>query len=186
MALVSVQQWADRINRSVGAAAEAYLAVGRELIEAKEALHHHGEWERMFQGHPNAVERPVPFGVRTGQMLMAVAENKIIAELKTNHGSLLPSSWRTAYELTKVPEPVLRQAITTGRVRPTLQRKEAIAIRRNVVEAPRSKKACRRDRSLGQALEEGRGWMRRWRHLAPLAPVFDALRMLIETVEQGG
>ena len=35
-------------------------------------------------------------------MLMAIAEHPAISN--TNHGSYLPPSWGTLYELTKVPE----------------------------------------------------------------------------------
>ena len=44
----------------------------------------------------------VPFGVRTAQFLMAIAEHSILSN--TKHASLLPPSWMTVYELTKLVE----------------------------------------------------------------------------------
>jgi hypothetical protein len=38
-------------------------------------------------------------------MLMAIADNPVLS--KANHGSVLPPSWRTLYELTKLPAPKL-------------------------------------------------------------------------------
>ena len=54
----------------------------------------HGECERMFG------QSLVPFGIRSAQMLMAVAQHPVISN--TKHVSFLPPSWGTLYELTKV------------------------------------------------------------------------------------
>lgn len=78
-----------------------------------------GEWERMFQDHPQAVARPVPFGIDKAQMLMVISRHPLLS--KADHGRCLPSSWRTLYELTKVPEPVLRKALTDGTIHPALE-----------------------------------------------------------------
>jgi hypothetical protein len=40
------------------------------------------------------------FDPRTARMLMTVAKHPIISN--RNHGSVLPPSWRTLYELTKL------------------------------------------------------------------------------------
>jgi hypothetical protein len=55
-------------------------------------------------------------------MLMKVAGHPVLAN--TNHGSLLPTSWRTLYELTKVPTPKLEQAIEDGDIHPAMERRE--------------------------------------------------------------
>jgi hypothetical protein len=57
------------------------------------------------------VERDLPFGERTVQMLK-VAQHPLLPD--PNHGSLLPNSWRTLYELTKVPLAVLEEALVDG------------------------------------------------------------------------
>lgn len=54
----------------------------------------HGHWLAMFQN------KEVPFGERTGQMLMTVADDGQVSNAK--HASLLPPSWYTLYELTKL------------------------------------------------------------------------------------
>src|SRR5262245_50286040 len=124
MALVPVrtdlaQQWANKINRTLGDAVAAIIATGQALIAAKhdKALRH-GGWERMFKGHKEAVANPVPFGAETARNFMRIAEHPLLAN--PNHGWVLPSSWRTLYELTKVPEATLRRALTDGRITPAM------------------------------------------------------------------
>jgi hypothetical protein len=63
-------------------------------------------------GHVQAVARPVPFGVRTAERYMAVAAHPLLS--KATHGSSLPPSWRTLYDLSRLPEPTLRQALDRG------------------------------------------------------------------------
>lgn len=121
-----LQGWADRVNVHLGKAAASVVAAGRELIAAKAALEH-GEWERMFAGHEQAVKDPVPFRIGTAQRLIAVAKHPILS--KAAHGPCLPPSWRTLYELTKVPEPMLRKALSDGRVHPEMERREIRALR---------------------------------------------------------
>jgi hypothetical protein len=62
----------------------------------------------------------LPFTVRTAQMLRRIAGHPI---LSANHGSL-PACWRTLYELTKLPDDLLRVALRDGRIHPKLQRKD--------------------------------------------------------------
>jgi len=52
---------------------------------------------------------------------MKIAEHPVLSN--TNHGSFLPTSWRTLYELTRIPEPVLERAIADGMVHPAMERK---------------------------------------------------------------
>lgn len=111
--------WVPRILGALGKSVEAILQVGRELIDAKAALP--GEFERM-------VELEMPFSPRSAQMLMAVANDARIA--KANHGSDLPASWRTLYELTKLNEDQWKNAKLAGLIRADVQRKEITAFRR--------------------------------------------------------
>jgi hypothetical protein len=87
----------------------------------------------MFTGHAEAVAEPVGFGVRTARMLMQIAEHKVIGN--RNHGSELPPSWRTLYELTKVPEPELRRALSDGRIAANLTRRHLDESQRAMVAA---------------------------------------------------
>ena len=64
----------------------------------------------------------------TWAMLMKIAQNKVLAN--ANHGSVLPCSWRTCYELTKLPAPILEAAISDGTVRSDMTRREVIQLQR--------------------------------------------------------
>jgi hypothetical protein len=118
--------WATRINDHLDAAVAAIIATGRELVAAKAALKH-GDWERMFTGHPRAVADPVRLSVNTAQRLMAIANHPVLS--KAAHGQCLPSSWRTLYELTKLPERELERALDEGEITPETTREEASALR---------------------------------------------------------
>jgi hypothetical protein len=119
------QLWARRINRRLGEAVAAIIATGHALLGAKRALPH-GQWERLFVGHPEAVADPVRFSIGTAERLMAIAKHPILT--KSAHGPLLPPSWRTLYELTKVPTPLLRRALAEGQVHPALERRAVRAL----------------------------------------------------------
>ena len=58
------------------------------------------------------VASELPFGERTARRFMTIANHPILS--KANHGSLLPPSWGTLYELSKLPEPVLTDALKSG------------------------------------------------------------------------
>jgi hypothetical protein len=88
-------------------------------MQAKAAMSH-GEWGRLFE------EKLVPFGIRSAQMLMAIAEHPQLSN--TKHVSLLPRSWGTLYELTKVPEPVLDRAFQDRVITPDMARKAVQAL----------------------------------------------------------
>src|SRR5262245_43534504 len=97
MALVPVrtdlaQQWANKINRTLGDAVAAILATGQALIAAKEdkALRH-GGWERMFTGHKDAIADPIRLTHNTATIFMKIAGHPLIS--KGDHGHLLPASW---------------------------------------------------------------------------------------------
>lgn len=47
------------------------------------------------------VADPLPFGQRTARMLAAIASNPVVSNRK--HASVLPSSWNTLYELSRIP-----------------------------------------------------------------------------------
>lgn len=97
---------------------KAALETGQFLIDAKSDLEC-GQFSIM-------VERELPFGPRTARMLMAIANHPIISD--RNHGSVLPSSWRTLYELTRLPNAVLLAALADGSIHPKMERKDARAL----------------------------------------------------------
>jgi hypothetical protein len=118
-----MEQWVARINEAWRSSVEGILAVGRLLIDAKEGPEKlpHGEFGKM-------IESRLPFQARTAQMLMAIAEDKRIAN--TKHVSHLPSSWGTLYELTKVPDEVFEKSLKEGVIRPDMPRDEAMRLHR--------------------------------------------------------
>jgi hypothetical protein len=98
------KQWAMAISVSWTKTVRAILETGRLLIKAKDALKH-GEFGPM-------IESDLPFGPRTAEQLMAIARNPILSN--ANHGSHLPCSWRTLYELSRLPDKILQAKLDDG------------------------------------------------------------------------
>ena len=97
-------RWARQISAAWRASIEAIFECGRLLIAAKDALDH-GEFTKM-------VERDLPFGKRTAQRLMAIARDTRLTN--PTHASLLPQSWMTLYELTRLSDDYFATAIADG------------------------------------------------------------------------
>jgi hypothetical protein len=110
--------WAARIRTRWQDAVEAIVDTGRLLAEAKASLAS-DDFEAM-------VETDLNLGVRTVQMLMAIAKSRAITN-PANHGSL-PPSWRTLYELSKLPESVVNKAILAGAITPTMERRAVVRL----------------------------------------------------------
>jgi hypothetical protein len=105
---------AERIASAWRDSVQSNIETGRRLIQAKADLKH-GVFMLM-------VEDDLPFEPRTGRMLMAVAGSPRITN--RNHGSVLPASWRTLYELTKLSDDVFQARIADGTIHPEMQRKD--------------------------------------------------------------
>src|SRR6516225_8715132 len=82
------QQLAELNSKDV----ETVIARGRVLIEMKEELEH-GSFEATVKRHMSTT---------TAKHLMMIARHPILS--KRDHGHVLPASWRTLYELTKLPD----------------------------------------------------------------------------------
>ncbi len=108
------REWAEKISASWRATLDSVIETGRHLVAAKEDLEH-GEFEAM-------IERDLPFGPRTARMLMTVSRDQRLSD--RNHGSVLPPSWRTLYELTKLDDSTFAARIADGSIRPDLERRE--------------------------------------------------------------
>jgi hypothetical protein len=117
-----VEFWANRIAAKWQASVRGFLECGRLLQEAKADLVH-GEFERM-------VERDLPFGSRTAQRLMAIAKDVRIAN--PTFASLLPGSWDTVYELTKLKDGDFHQSIADGSIHPEMTKRDVLALRKTV------------------------------------------------------
>ena len=70
---------------------------------------------------------------------MAIAAHPVISN--ATHGSCLPASWRTLYELTKLPEPQLARLLESGKIRPETERKHVLALQREAIREERVKQA---------------------------------------------
>lgn len=133
------QAWARKINASMADSVAAIIATGQAFIDAKKTLKH-GEFERMFANHADPLPEPVACSHDTAKRLMAVARNPALSN--GAHAPLLPPSWTTLYELTKLPEDKLETAITEGWVKPDTQRADVKEIRERLgVDAPKKKSA---------------------------------------------
>lgn len=116
------EEWVARITESYLQSYASVIEAGRQLGEAKKALPH-GDWLRMFKGHPNAVERPLPFEQRTAQRLMKIARNTVLSN--PAHAPHLPFRWFTLYQLSMIPEPGLLKHLDNGDIWPGMERGDA-------------------------------------------------------------
>ena len=112
-------KWSEAISAAWNKSFDAVIEAGRLLIAAKDDLDH-GQFAKL-------IEDSLPFGARAAQMLMAVASDQKITN--TKHASLLPPSWMTLYELTKLDEAQFSAAIAKGVIRPDMQRKDIAALK---------------------------------------------------------
>lgn len=110
------QEHVDRINGSWAKGVESVVETGRRLIEAKSELDH-GEWLM-------ALRDKISFGEDTAQRLMKIAGNPTLSNAA--HARYLPASWRTLYELSKLPEDVVIAKIGDGTITPKLERKDVM------------------------------------------------------------
>jgi hypothetical protein len=98
------------------------------IIETGERLHQakadpdmpHGSFEAMIQCK-------LPFGPRTAQRLMAIANNTVLSN--PTHVSHLPPSWGTLAELAKLPTSLLLAKIEDGSINPKMERKDVKALK---------------------------------------------------------
>lgn len=116
----------DRIAAAWGKQVESIIETGQYLIEAKEELGH-GSYEAMVQSK-------LPFAKNTAHRLKAIAEHDVLS--KVAHVPLLPPSWGTLYELTKLPNDVLIARLKDGSIHPKLERKDVRAMRPDAKDKP--------------------------------------------------
>ena len=119
--LSSRKYWKLQIKTAWKEATEAFLQVGNLLIQSKIDLEH-GEFLEM-------IENDLPFSPRTSQMLMTISSDRRLSN--TNHGSYLPPSWRTLYELTKLDDISFKKSIKDGTIHPDMLRKVATRLRKS-------------------------------------------------------
>jgi hypothetical protein len=110
----SAAYWTETISTAWQKTAQGIFDTGTALMRANEELD-----PQVFQA------LRLPFGARTKQRLMRIAENGVLA----THVSLLPPSWGTLYELTKIPADVLLVLLEDGSIHPGLERKDVVKLR---------------------------------------------------------
>ncbi len=106
--------WASRIVAAWQKSRESIIEVGGLLTEAKDSLPH-GEFEAM-------VESELPFGARTARRLMTISGDARLTN--RTHVSVLPASWGTLYELTKLSDDEWGDALNAGVIHSDMQRNE--------------------------------------------------------------
>jgi hypothetical protein len=118
------RHWQGRICNVWQKCVENIIDTGRLLIAAKDELKH-GSFETMVQSE-------LPFGPDTAQRLMVIARHPILSNAA--HAPLLPPSWMTLYELTKLDDKLgdgtLQKKIKDGSITPRLERKDVVAMTR--------------------------------------------------------
>jgi hypothetical protein len=101
---------------------------GRVLIEAKTELEH-GSFEATVSRH---------FAKNTAHRLMTITRHPVLSNVA--HAPLLPPSWMTLYELTKIPNDVLLEKLKDGTINPKMERNNVMAIRDQIVNPERHAK----------------------------------------------
>jgi N6-adenosine-specific RNA methylase IME4 len=109
-------EFAAKITTCCIRGVEAIIEMGRLLISAKVILPH-GEFEAM-------VENDLPFGPRSARMLMAIGTDQRL-QIGTT-GSVLPPSWRTIYEITRLDDVTLKARIADGTISPDMVRQDLV------------------------------------------------------------
>ena len=105
---------AERIKGAWRKRVEGVIETGRALIEAKTELE-----GRSFRSLVESNE--LPFSRGTAIKLMKIAEHPILSS--GSHVNHLPESWGTLYELTRLPNDVLRAKLADGSINPKTERK---------------------------------------------------------------
>ena len=120
----SPEEWANIITAARDRSVEAIMEIGRLLRLAKETLGH-GQFLRIFVGHRNPVNAPVPFTERTAQLYMRIAAHPVLSNPKFI--SYFSPCVGTLYELSHIRPDLLQAFIADGAVHPWLHRYQSTA-----------------------------------------------------------
>jgi hypothetical protein len=148
----------DKLAEHSRISAKTWVYVGKSLAETKELADQDGP--KVFAGlfatsAKQAVETSrFPFSLQTAYKLIAVAET-FAHWAKTDS---LPASWRTLYELSRLPPDRLSAAIDSGEVHPMMTRAEAVKLSgKKKVAKKKAKKLSKKE-----AEEESYDTVKRW------------------------
>lgn len=106
--------WPSQIRDAWNKTRDGIIRVGQLLIEAKDSLPH-GEFGQM-------IDKELPFGSHTAQRLMTIARDQRL--LNAAHGAVLPNSWRTLYELSRLDDDTFQEALSGGKIHADMERKD--------------------------------------------------------------
>jgi hypothetical protein len=121
IAVLNSRSWEDfatLINGAWHKGSEAFMEVGRILLEAKEEL--------SKDEFNSLLKLRLDLDASVGRKLMCCASNSTLCA----HVHKLPPCWSSIYELSKVPDDTLKAAIADGRISPKMLRKDAVALRK--------------------------------------------------------
>ena len=105
----------NKITTTWNKQVESILDTGRLLIQAKKELEH-GQFTKM-------IEEQLPFGERTAQRLMTIAEHPVLSN--PTHVWVLPSSWGTLYQIAaNIPEERLEELLKDGTIKADTEREK--------------------------------------------------------------
>jgi hypothetical protein len=123
-----LEPYASRILAAMKRTVDGIFATAAAIAAAKRGLPH-GQWMQLFE------ERRVPMSISTADRFLAihVARERLMAN--SAHGPNLPPSWRTLYELTRLPEDTLTWAQQSGRIHADLERRDISQLRRAFTES---------------------------------------------------
>jgi hypothetical protein len=117
----STKTWARKITSAWQKSVDAIFQCGGLLIAAKGKLKH-GEFQKM-------IESELPFGPRTAEMLMAIADDRRLAKAKR---ASLPASWYTLYKLTRLSDEDFERALADGTINAEMTRDDVPATKMTV------------------------------------------------------
>ncbi len=133
------EAWAGRINtflrQTHDAAVLGIFQVGDNLIAAKAQL--------STEEYDGMIENDLAVSKRTIQRLVAIASDQ---RLRMSHSpSLLPASWGTLYQLTRLTDSELDKLADEGKLSPELERDDVEAARKSLrLESPKQPKGASR------------------------------------------
>jgi hypothetical protein len=135
-----VMAWIARITERWRASVESIIETGRLLNRAKESLPR-GSWGEVLSG--------LPFGERQVQMLMAIASDVRLSN--PQYVALLPASWGTIYDLTRLDDGELARGFREQIIRPDMERKDIELIRPARAATPRIAQPMSNEEVLGSS-----------------------------------
>ncbi len=114
---MAVKTFVDQINAVWRRGAGDFIACGNLLVEAKTELQ---------RDVYNTMLKKLHFDASVAKKLICIANKSLLGA----HVHLLPPSWSTIYELSKLTDKVLRDGLADGMIHPGMQRKDAVALRK--------------------------------------------------------